>query len=95
MKKIKILAVCNMAGKPVQPGEVVEAEDFAAGYLIGIGKAEEMPEFTALTALAATPEIHEVEPEPALERKANEVESRRRRSRFERKPPVVEVEENT
>ena len=80
MKKIKILAVCNMAGKPVQPGEVVEAEDFAAGYLIGIGKAEE---------------IHEVEPEPALERKANEVESRRRRSRFERKPPVVEVEENT
>ena len=85
MKKIKILAICNAAGKPAQPGEVVDAEDFAAGYLIGIGKAEEMPE-----------EIHKVEPEPALERKADEGESRSRRSsRFERKPPVVEVEENT
>ena len=81
MKKIKILVLCNAAGKPAQPGEVVEAEDCAAGYLIGIGKAEE---------------IHEVEPtEPALERKADEGESRSRRSsRFERKPPAIEAKEN-
>lgn len=84
MKKIKILVACSAAGKPVQPGELLEVEDFAAGYLISIGKAEEMPE-----------QVHEVEPEPALERKADEGESRSSRRRFERKPPpAVKAEEN-
>jgi hypothetical protein len=42
--KIKILAMCNVAGKPAQAGEVLEVDDAAAGYLIRIGKAEAVPD---------------------------------------------------
>ncbi len=44
--KIKIIAICNLMGRPTSVGEVIEtksqAEEEAAGYLISIGKAKEI-----------------------------------------------------
>jgi len=71
MKKIKILAVGNVAGKPVQPGDVIEAEDFAAYYLISIGKAEEVAEAKPAAATAERKPI-----ERKAERKPAEAEER-------------------
>jgi hypothetical protein len=44
LKTIKILFPCNVAGKPAVTGDVLTVEDTAAGYVISIGKAEEVVE---------------------------------------------------
>lgn len=40
--KIKIIAMCNVKGKPAMLGDIVETDEKTAGYLISIKKAEKV-----------------------------------------------------
>jgi len=63
--KIQIIAMCNLMGRPIRVGEVIEtqsqAEEKAAGYLISIGKAKDVTPVISVDAVEAELE------EPATE----------------------------
>jgi len=53
--RIEITAICNLMGRPVRVGDVIEtqsqAEEKAAGYLISIGKAKDVTPVISVDAV--------------------------------------------